>query len=468
MIINLQQVYYRILGHCYVDIKQFDNALASYQNALHQDSLNKNTLQMAGDLANYAFVFALKNKNNIHEAFSIFDKALNLLPKGDIIQRKFISERQIWSIEPHYGKNAFSKFGKYINKSKFSDSLYMLEIKKQEIDVSQLNAMLKIKGKNNEIKLLSLSNEINRSRQRLIIAVSLLLLLGISSLLYYYKRRGRTLKEIESKNLIIENQNTRLNSLVENLSDRNKVIEDQNAELNDLVTKLKQSNEMLENFAQVAAHDLKAPLRTMGSFSMHLRQKHANSMSENDLRLFDFVISGAKDLTNIINDLLTFSTLTQNLSPPNNINLANVTQAVEIKLTELLKGKKANLVQKTIPSNIVAHPNLIEQLFLNLISNSIKYGKPNAENTITIGHKIYNNDFYLISISDTGIGIPKEKHTDVFQLFRKLHPASQYEGSGIGLATCKKIVNHYGGDIWIESEENEGTTVFFTLPIEKN
>lgn len=471
-------MYYRVLGHCYMeDTQDFEKASEVYFNAMKQDSLNKNKTTLGSDMACYAWALVKSNKSNFHKSLALYDAAFSLIDSTQKSTKKSVLERKGWM----YLSLGDTVMSKKIEKIAFSpyytipDSISIAKDEKFRIDEFLLSNGLQLQKKNNEIKLLSLSNELNNTliqKQRLAIGIFLLISFIVGAIIYFYRQRLSVLKEIKSKNTIIEKQNNELKNVLQQLTEsnqnielKNAIIREQNNELKKVVANLTESNTMLENFAQVAAHDIKAPLRTISSFSSILKKKFEPTISEQDLRLFDFITTGCKDLSNIINDLLNFSSVTQDLGQPEIVNIVKLVEVVELKLNTFLESKNAQIEIVTVLPNIVAHKNLIMQLLLNIISNSAKYGKTNQNNLIKIGHQDHSGKHCLFYISDSGIGIPSDKLTEVFQLFRKLHASSEFEGSGIGLATCKKIVNFYGGEIWLESELGEGTTIFFTLPL---
>jgi light-regulated signal transduction histidine kinase (bacteriophytochrome) len=150
------------------------------------------------------------------------------------------------------------------------------------------------------------------------------------------------------------------------------------------------------------------------------------------------------------------------LGEPDIIDLNNTLYTIELTLKNLMQDKKAELVFEYLPT-LKGHSSLINQLFRNLIANGVKYNT-SVVPTIFISCKENQQGQLVYAIKDNGIGIAPENHELVFSMFRRLHTQTEYEGSGIGLAFCARIVDTYGGQIWVESEEGKGTTFFFTLP----
>jgi signal transduction histidine kinase len=243
------------------------------------------------------------------------------------------------------------------------------------------------------------------------------------------------------------------------------LIKSREKDLEILNKELNRSNEDLANFAQAASHDLKAPLRSIVSFLQLLERRNRTHFNDTDREFIGFISSGAKQMENLINSLLTFSRIDKQTDPPEEILLDDLLEMVKINLRSQTNECSAEIVVSPLPT-LDAHDFLISQLFQNLISNGIKYNK-NPNPRVEVAATINAKGKTIFSIKDNGIGIPAEFSKSVFKIFHRLHGMDKYEGSGVGLASCKRIVDVYGGDIWLESVEGEGTTFFFTLPLAK-
>lgn len=231
-----------------------------------------------------------------------------------------------------------------------------------------------------------------------------------------------------------------------------------------LLKEQKEINQKLENFAHVTAHDLKEPLRGISGFSKILKEKTYSLLEPKDQECWDYIINSTQRMDRLIRDILDFSKIGNSLPPP---SLIDLNQLIE-KVLKNLKGKinqvKGQIIYENLPQ-IWAHEVTLVRLFQNLIGNALKFIKPNNPPIIMVNHVSQNGNL-LFSISDNGIGIPPDKCETIFDAFRRLYNRSEYEGSGLGLATCRKIVELYQGEIWAESIENEGTTFYFTLATE--
>lgn len=225
--------------------------------------------------------------------------------------------------------------------------------------------------------------------------------------------------------------------------------------------KLRKSNKELTEFAHIVSHDLKAPLRNITAFIQLMLRRSSNKFDTTDKEYMDYIINSAKQGTQLVEDLLNYSKLDKNIGDPLLIDINDIISNIIINNSNVLKDRKAEIFSNTLPT-INAHKSLITLLWQNIILNGIKYNSSKTP-VIELGYftKEHNIVFW---VRDNGIGIPPQYQEEVFRMFSRLHTSDKYEGTGIGLAFCKRIVDFYEGKIWFESIEGEGTTFFFTLP----
>lgn len=269
------------------------------------------------------------------------------------------------------------------------------------------------------------------------------------------------LKEVEQEYSVIAIKDiSRRKTAEHNLQHRMEEIRKKNEELEKYIA----SNLELENFAYVASHDIKQPLRTITSFSQLLQRRlgKAKDVPESVYEYLDFIIAAAKNLNDLIHGLLDHAKVGQVGEYKFQMTDMNrMVKGVELGLNEQLQESGAELHYQDLPE-IFAEPNRISQLLQNLISNAVKFRRDDQPCRITIEAKS-DDQFWQFSVKDNGIGIPAEKQEAVFNMFTKLHAKEEFSGHGIGLATCKKIVEIHGGEIWLESEVDKGTTFYFTI-----
>ncbi|HEY0109470.1 MAG TPA: ATP-binding protein [Fibrella sp.] len=224
---------------------------------------------------------------------------------------------------------------------------------------------------------------------------------------------------------------------------------------------LTRSNEELQQFAYVASHDLQSPLKTIVNYLSLLEAKHGHQLDADAQRLIGVSTAAADRMRDLIRDLLEFSRLGSDVALTQ-LDLNQIVTEIMDEQQADIQAVKATIDVGPLPA-IMGHHTDVKQLFQNLISNGLKYRRPEVAPHIVIRSKV-EQDQYQFSIADNGIGIEGQHFDRVFQLFQRLHGRGQYAGTGIGLATCKKVVEIYGGKIWLDSTVGVGTTFYFTLP----
>lgn len=239
-------------------------------------------------------------------------------------------------------------------------------------------------------------------------------------------------------------------------------VERTNHELQTLNRGLLSANEDLSNFAYVASHDLQEPLRTITSFSQIIAEDYKGKLSQEADEYITFIIDATSRMKALIVDLLQFSRIGRDPKVHTEVSLEKVLETVEQDLCILIAQEKATITHTPLP-NLLVNQNQMFQLFQNLISNAIKYRKPNHDPVIQINVEPEAENWHF-SISDNGIGIPEGAEKRIFTIFQRLHTRQQYSGTGIGLAVCKKIVENHNGRIWVTSQLEVGSIFHFTLP----
>ncbi len=230
--------------------------------------------------------------------------------------------------------------------------------------------------------------------------------------------------------------------------------------LNSTLGELERSNTELERFAYIASHDLKEPLRTIRSFTDLLSQRYRGKLDKEADEFIGFVQDGTGRMEQLIDDLLTYSRVSESKIPvPVDCNKMLVRAIAN--LTVLIERKGGKVTFDPLPTLMMDDMNM-ELLFQNLINNGIKFHGEDPPRIHISARQ--TNEEWLFSISDNGIGIEEPHKEQIFQIFKRLHSRSEYAGTGIGLAICKKIIDILGGKIWVESEPGKGSVFFFTIP----
>lgn len=229
---------------------------------------------------------------------------------------------------------------------------------------------------------------------------------------------------------------------------------------------LRRSNAELEQFAYVASHDLQEPLRKVASFCQLLEKRYSDKLDERGQQYIDFAVDGAKRMQVLITDLLTFSRVGRVSDAHESVSLDAVLDKALANLTTAVEESGARIDRPDRLPTIGGDPTLLTMLWQNLVGNAIKFRAADRAPVVTIScaPDPETPDVWSLAVTDNGIGIPPEFAEKVFVIFQRLHSRDSYSGTGIGLSLCKKIVDHHGGRIWIDSSYAAGTRICFTLP----
>ncbi len=227
--------------------------------------------------------------------------------------------------------------------------------------------------------------------------------------------------------------------------------------------RLQDSNEILHQFAYASAHDLKEPLRSIGSFTSIIAKRYLPLLPPEASEYMSFVTGGVKRMESLLSGLLEYSTIiAEDHTATKAFNVQNVLDDVIKNLHSKIVEKGAIIEYHNCATYLLVNRLHLIQLFQNLIGNALKF--TNEAPKIIVNCAV-QKEIILISIKDNGIGIKQEHGDKIFKLFQRLSRAPQYEGTGIGLTICKNIVEKHNGKIWFESEEGQGTTFFINLPV---
>lgn len=232
------------------------------------------------------------------------------------------------------------------------------------------------------------------------------------------------------------------------------------SELEKRAHELQRSNEELERFAYVASHDLQSPLRTIASYLQLLEMRYKDKLDSEAMEFINFSVGGAKRMQTVIAELLNYSKISASHKPFTKNNLGDIVAEVVKNLDGNIRASGATVNVAELPV-IACVPGQMYQLFQNLIDNGMKFVK-DRKPVIQVAATELENEWEF-TVSDNGIGIKEEFREKIFQIFQRLHTQTEYPGTGVGLAICKKIVEIHGGRIWVESIAGEGTTFHFTV-----
>jgi len=363
--------------------------------------------------------------NDINKSEEAFKKSLEVSTANELKELELKNNYSLYQINADRGdhKKSLAYLETYIEHNN-----YMLNQEKTK-RIIEMQFKFDVEKSDKEIQSLML-----RQNRLLFLGSSLLFTFLTLFLIYIIRLKGQNNDKLLKKSQEIKDQNIRL----------------------------EESNEVLKQFAYVAAHDLKEPLRNIGSFVSLIQKRFGHEFSDEANEYMNFVTKGVKRMNNLLGDLLRYSRITEQSAEKELIELEDILEEVSCNLRERIIT--SNAVVKTpppLPPIRMSRIHLV-QIFQNLISNALKFVEKDP--VIIIDGNVKDNEF-IISVQDNGIGINKEYEQKIFNLFHQLNKRKHYEGTGIGLTICKNIVDKYNGKIWFESEQGRGTTFFISLPI---
>lgn len=420
-----------------LDLKQYEEAEKYALSALEL-AIQQNRIKNKADIQNLLADIHLQQKQLVKAK-----KYLNLAKNNTSITKNSKAKNHaLWV-------NYYEHIGDFNNAFKCQTAFIQLteELNKQDKNkaIANIEKGYELGKKQGEIDLLNEQNQKQRTllqeRNNLLLAVLLLSFL-FSCLfikLYLYKKKLNKTLELE-------------------VAERTK-------DLINLNKRLENTNEELKRFAFITSHDLKEPLRNIAGF-LHLIEKNKSTLDKKETEEYiSLAKSNAYQMHELIEDVLEFSQLDSRTEKIQEVDLNKTLDQVVSTMTETINSKKANIKIQSLPALKVASTDMV-RLFQNLIENGIKYNQ-SAKPIIEI-ECVEKEKEYCIFVKDNGIGIEKEYHDSIFEMFKRLHNRSDYKGSGIGLASCKKIVEKYKGNIHVYSKLNDGTTFIMNFPKASN
>lgn len=249
------------------------------------------------------------------------------------------------------------------------------------------------------------------------------------------------------------------------LSEKVAAVNDLNAHLKQLVaartSELEAANREFETFSYSVSHNLREPVRAMNGFSQAVLEDYGEFLPEEGRQYLESIREGAKEMSALIDDLLAFSRLIRTQLRRRKVNTKKLVENVIEELRRDQKGRKIDIKTAGIPP-CHGDPTLLKQVWINLLSNALKYTRAREKAVVEIGCDSNDGDDVYF-VRDNGAGFDMRYADNLFGVFRRLHPAEEYEGTGVGLAIVQRIIHQHGGRIWANAREDEGATFYFTL-----
>ena len=426
-------------GTLLMDEGRVDEALEIYYEALEINKVLQNGEAEATLLTNVGISYRLKD--DYDKAVDNLERALKISEENGYILREeeaLLELHEALALRGDY-RRAYEVQSAYIE---LSDSLSNAE---QDRQIHELQAQFEDQERKSELEkqekeILSLSLE--RQRMWLLLVV---FGLAVAALLV----------------ALFLNRLTVVRRLNQRLEDRNVQIQSQNLRISASNERLRRSNKELKEFAYIVSHDLKEPLRMIGSYVTLIERRYKDAIDTDGREFFDFATRGVHQMKQLLDDLLKYMVVETNEYELEDVSLDEVIASVEANLLSRIEETNAVLEHATMP---IVHGNrsLLILLFQNLISNALKFSKADVPPVIRILAQ-RDGQQYLFAVEDNGLGIPEAYQEKVFSIFYRVYGKHQYQGTGIGLSICQKIVTLHGGRIWVESEEGKGSTFYFTL-----
>lgn len=239
--------------------------------------------------------------------------------------------------------------------------------------------------------------------------------------------------------------------------------EELEARVRERTAELELANKELEAFTYTVSHDLRTPLRALDGFSQILLEDHGESLPPDATELLDRIRHNSKHMGRLVEDLLRFSRTGRQQMRVSNVAMGPLVQGIYEELLESACGRKVNLTLGALPT-VKGDPSLLRQVVQNLMANAFKFTDKKQSPKIVVGVKGESPDSWTFFIKDNGTGFDPQYSGKLFQVFERLHSDAEYEGTGVGLAIVKRIVQRHGGKVWAESSPGKGATFFFSLP----
>ncbi|WNJ17723.1 tetratricopeptide repeat protein [Pontibacter sp. G13] len=487
---NLKASAYHNLGNVYEELNDYPQALSYYEQSLEIKKQHSQMGSLTSTLGNIARIYVKDNqlgqarkiyrdalkigessdrKSQLQQleatwgeillenghSYEAEDHLLTALDLAELMEDKGAQKELHLQLAELYGQQRKYKLGyDHLHQYKqVSEKLYEARQDKQFVE---MQTRQQLEEKEQTIQQLQMAQfQMRQEEKQGQLKFYSLLVLSIAIIIALLATFSRYRTKLQA--------NIQLSQQKAEIEQKNELLEHQSQAIHLQNTRLMQSNQELEQFAYAASHDLREPLRTIRSYLQLLQRRYQTTLEASAQEFLEFALDGAVRLDNLLTDLLEYSRIGRTGMSRVKLDLNVVLSQVKKGLQSQIEQTKATIEWDQLPE-ITGYKTEIYLLFQNLISNAIKFHRPDVPPEIHISASKENQQ-WQIQVRDQGIGIPPQFHERVFQMYQRLHHRSEFEGSGMGLAICQKIIRNHGGEISIDSDGKVGTTFTISLPI---
>ncbi|MEL6970043.1 MAG: ATP-binding protein [Bacteroidota bacterium] len=343
---------------------------------------------------------------------------------------------------------SFAQCGDY--RQAYIHSVRQLELQARSQNVTKQRIADDLEAKYQNQQRLAEIERLNEERQSQqssiygLIALVLVILAVLVSLYYQYRQKLRATRALHQKNMALQQAE-------KNLSEKNQELE-----------RYIESNMQLENFAHLASHDLREPMRNIVSFSQLLQRSAKERLLDQEQEFLEFIVHGTERIEGLVKDLLAYSTVSNAPLTITDVDLTDLMGDLQNDLRQLIDETEASIEIGALPTQLIADRSRLYQLLQNLLTNAMRYRRQGTPPVISIQAEA-KEDHYFFRVADNGIGIDPKYYDQIFMLFKSLNNKSVNNSSGIGLATAKRAVEDHLGQIWVEANSPQGSVFCFTL-----
>ncbi|MEZ4777224.1 MAG: tetratricopeptide repeat protein [Bacteroidia bacterium] len=420
------------MGNLFWRMHMFENSRSHYEDGLAISQQLQSKYDISLNDIGLARIFI--QEKNFEKAQPLLEEGLQLsMETGTLenIRDAYLGLSQNYQLKKDY-RQAFHYQGLY---TQIKDSLFN---QNKSESISAIQGRHELETKEHEIEELRKNQNINRLRNFSMLGITAGVFLLVILVVIYYRYRIQTQTNLK-------------------LSAQKKEIESKNHEL-------EMSNRELEDFAHAVSHDLKQPLRTIGSYTGLLQKRYGNLLGEEGEEYVEFIRGGVFRLHTLLSDLLVYSNVGETDSFDQEVNMNDLMRSVKVNLDQQIVETQARISFGEMPT-IKGNYSALLQLFQNLISNGMKF-QPSGRIPEVMVSFYRQNEYNRFEVKDNGIGISPEYQEKIFKAFQRLHTQEEYPGTGIGLAICQKVVHLHGGEISVFSSQGNGSTFIVDLPVD--